>query len=79
MTDEFQKAVRKLIHDVNLDRGAGADLVAVGVQRDDCLEMLEDLLEDEPEVTDVLLAVIVQFSVAVGVWIERLRWEEVIS
>jgi hypothetical protein len=79
VTEEFEKAVSKLVRDAKLDQGAGADLVAVGVQRSDCLEMLETLLEDEPEVTDVLLAVIVQFAVVVGVWLERARWQEVIQ
>lgn len=76
MTSEFEAAVQKVTRDVHLDDGRGADLVAVGIQRDDCLEFLEESLEDEP-INAELLAVLVQMSVAVGVWIERARWESV--
>lgn len=74
MTSEFEAAVQKVTRDVHLDSGRGSDLVAVGVQRNDCFEFLEECVEDEP-ITAELLAVLVQMSVAVGVWIERARWE----
>lgn len=76
MTDEFQRAVQRVIHDIKLDRGRGADLIAVGVQRDDCLSFLEKMVENEPEpVTAEFLSMLVQWSVAIGVWLERERWQ----
>lgn len=75
MTPEFEAAVRCVTHDVKLDEGGGADLVAVGVQRDDCSALLEDMLDDEDELTPEWLAVLTQFAVAVGVWLERNRWQ----
>jgi hypothetical protein len=82
MSPEFKRAVGRVIHDVGLDQGGGADLVAVGVSRNDCLLFLEDMVEqpkpgEEPfgVVTVEWLAVLVQWCVAVGVWIERERWQ----
>ncbi len=74
MTAEFQRAVLRVLHDTRLDDGHGADLVAVGVQRADCLALLEDMLEGE-RITPEWLAVLVQMSVATGVWLERERWQ----
>jgi hypothetical protein len=76
MTSEFEEAVQKVTRDIYLDEGKGADLVAVGIQREDCLEFLEESLGNEP-INAELLAVLVQMSVAIGVWIERARWESV--
>lgn len=75
MTPEFELAMRRVAHDARIDDGHGADLVAVGVQRADCLELLQELLGGEGKVTAELLAVIVQWAVATGVWLERERWQ----
>lgn len=75
MTSAMQRAVDRVADDVTLDGGGGADLVAVGVERDDCLELLQRMLKDEQEVTAEWLAVLVQWSVAAGVWLERARWQ----
>lgn len=83
MTPDFQRAVGRVIHDVKLDDGAGADLVAVGVQRHDCLLLLKDMVEPPNQmhgepfgvVTVEWLAVLVQWCIATGVWLERERWQ----
>lgn len=79
MTPEFEYALRRVTRDVQLDDGAGADLIAVGVQRDDCLALLGEMLTDEQGndelLTVELLAVLVQCAVATGVWLERERWQ----
>lgn len=74
MREEFERAVRHVMDDTGLDDGRGADLIAVGVERDDCLAFLQEMMEDE-HVTAEWLAMLVQWSVAIGVWIERERWQ----
>jgi len=74
MTPAFATAVQRVVHDTTLDAGRGADLVAVGIERGDCLAFLRDMIEDDV-ISPELLAIIVQWSVAIGVWIERARWE----
>lgn len=75
MTSEFKRAVSQVLSDARIDEGAGADLIAVGIERGDCLEFLEDMLENSEPITPEWLAVLVQWSVATGVWIERNRWQ----
>jgi hypothetical protein len=74
VTPEFSEAVGHVVHDAHLDAGAGADLIAVGIERADCLEFACDMLEGE-RLTPELVAILVQFAVAIGVWIERGRWQ----
>lgn len=77
MTAEFERAMRRVIHDIKLDEGAGADLIAVGIQRDDCLDFLQKMVEDEKEpLSAEFLSMLVQWSVAIGVWVERERWQQ---
>lgn len=78
MTPEFERAVHRVVKDVTIARGGASDLVAVGVQRLDCLEFLRIMLKEE-QVTGEWLAILVQWAVAIGVWLERARWEEVPS
>lgn len=74
MTAEFERAFQRVLSDVQLDDGRGADLVAVGVQRGDCLALLAEMIEGE-RVTAEWLALLTQFAVATGVWLERERWQ----
>lgn len=71
---EFAAALERVFHDVRIDGGAGADLVAVGVQRSDCIALLRDTMDSAPDIVTGA-AIAVQSAVAVGVWIERARWE----
>jgi hypothetical protein len=73
MRAEFERALRQVFRDFKVNPN-GADLVAVGVSRDDCLSLLEFMLEGEA-ITPELLAMLVQVSVATGVWLERERWQ----
>lgn len=76
VTPEFGAAVQRVLRDVDLDGGEGADLVAVGVSRGDCLELLAAMLEAEPApLSAAFLSVLTQMAVATGVWLERARWE----
>lgn len=75
MNVEFRNALDRVLHDIGLDDGEGADLVAVGIDRQDCLELMEQVIAGEP-FSPELLAMLVQVSVAVGVWVERERWED---
>jgi hypothetical protein len=80
MTDEFEAAVDKVLRDVRLDDGAGADLVAVGIKREDVLEFVEQMLTNEPEpLSAEFIAVLAQFCTAVGAWVERARWERLME
>lgn len=74
MTAEFEEAMRRVLHDFEIG-GECSDLVAVGIQRSDCLELLEDALAAAPDVATAA-ALAVQWACAIGVWIERARWEE---
>lgn len=74
MTPAFDHAFQRVIRDVQLDEGEGADLIAVGVERSDCLALLAEMVRGEA-ITAELLAITVQFAVAVGVWLERERWQ----
>jgi hypothetical protein len=74
LSDEFQAAVLRVLDDFRINP-EGAEMVAVGVKRKDCLTFLLDMMEDETRLTEEWLSVLVQWSVAVGVQIERARWQ----
>jgi len=74
MTAEFERAFQRVLSDVRLDAGQGADLVAVGVERADCLALLAEVTEGE-RITAEWLAILTQLAVATGVWLERERWQ----
>lgn len=83
MTPEFEAALHQVMQDAHINPAA-AEITAAGVQRTDVLEFLNDMLEDRyPDtefprvlVTSEFLSVLVQWSVALGVHLERARWEE---
>jgi hypothetical protein len=80
MTTAFEEAVERVLADFALNAGGegsdGADMVAVGVLRSDCLALLSRLIEGEPmPPSPAFLSILVQWSVATGVQLERARWQ----
>lgn len=80
MTTEFEQAFERVLADFALNAGGegsdGADMVAVGVLRSDCLSLLARMVEGEPmPPSAAFLSMLVQWSVATGVQLERARWQ----
>lgn len=73
VSPEFAEALRHVVKDMRIDIVHVSDLVAVGVKRADCIELLGFMLEGEDDLV-VAAAVAVQVAVATGVWLERARW-----
>jgi hypothetical protein len=83
-TPEFNRALKRVIKDFEINGENESDLVAVGIKRSDCVLLVKMVCEDEPKIARHLLnddetiaavLVLTQWAVATGVWIERKRWE----
>lgn len=86
-SEPFEEAVQKVIADFKLgeefidENGqklwTQPDLTATGIKRSDCLEFLQDMVEED--FSAETLATLTQWAVAIGVHIERARWEQIIE